>query len=102
MRVSPVSRGPVSPEAAMSVTLPGVASIPDCITEMDWAHGRRELGLALGAPANLGWQCSDRLCTIGLAHATAMIWEDAAGRERRFDYDDLRLLSNAMAADLRG
>ncbi|HEX6853460.1 MAG TPA: AMP-binding protein [Candidatus Polarisedimenticolaceae bacterium] len=86
----------------MRVTLPGVAALPDCVAELDWEHGRRELGLARGAPANLGWQCSDRLCTIGLAHAVAMIWEDAAGHERRYDYDDLRLLSNATAAALRG
>ena len=66
-----------------------------------WADAERELGLEPGGPVNIGRLCSDRICELGRASATALIWEDHQGRERRYSYDDLRLLSNALGGFLR-
>jgi len=79
----------------------------DCPTRVQhrsgsaWAAAERELGLVPGGPVNIGWHCTDRICRIGLGAATALIWEDAPGRERRFTFDDLRLLTDALGRYLR-
>jgi acetyl-CoA synthetase len=46
--------------------------------------------------------CSDRICRLGLASKLALIWEDFQGDEKRFTYDDIRVLSNTIAHFLRG
>ena len=63
----------------------------------DWAIGERELGHRPGHPLNIGWHCSDRICSTGRGSKTALIWEDTAGAERRYTFDDLRQLSNTFA-----
>ena len=67
----------------------------------EWLAAERELGLVPGGPLNIGWHCSDRLCELGLAAKPALLWEDFQGRERHYTYDDLRQLSNTIAAFLR-
>ncbi len=68
----------------------------------DWSIAERELGWKPGEPINIGWHCSDRICARGLADKPALIWEDFSGREKRFSYDDVRALSNTIAAFLQG
>jgi acetyl-CoA synthetase len=63
----------------------------------DWSISERELGYEKGDKINIGWMCSDRLCRRGLGKKTALIWEDHQGTEKRFTYDDLRVLSNTIA-----
>jgi len=77
----------VAPEAA-----PGIFA---------WADVERELGYRAGGPINIGWHCTDRICRTGRARKTALVWEDHRGRERRYTFDDLRVLSNAVASLLR-
>ncbi len=69
-------------------------------TQITWSHAERELGYEPGGPINIGWMCSDRLCNMGLANKTALIWEDYQGKQKRYTYNDLRIRSNAIAAFL--
>ena len=62
-----------------------------------WSVAEEELGYEPGAPINIGWMCSDRLCRLGLANKPALIWEGYQGTQKRYTYDDLRRLSNAIA-----
>jgi acetyl-CoA synthetase len=68
----------------------------------DWKVAERELGYQPGGPINIGWMCSDRLCQIGLGGKLALIWEDYQANEKRFTYDDVRVLSNTIAHFLSG
>jgi len=65
-----------------------------------WAQAERELGYVAGGPINIGWHCTDRICASGRGRKTALIWEDHRGLEKRYSFDDLRVLSNAVAAFL--
>ena len=66
----------------------------------DWAIAERELGHRRGEPLNIGWSCSDRICERGDGAKPALIWEDFHGSSRTFTFDDLRVLSNTIAASL--
>ena len=79
-----------------------VGSYEARLADFDWSIAERELGWTPGEPLNIGWHCSDRICRLGLADKPALIWEDFAGREKRFSYDDVRALSNTIAAFLQG
>ncbi len=67
----------------------------------DWSLAARELGYRDGDVINIGWHCSDRICLLGRARKPALIWEDFRGEQRAYTFDDLRLLTNAMAQWLR-
>ena len=71
-------------------------------TNFDWGIAERELEYEPGDPINIASMCSDRLCNLGLAKKLALIWEDYQGNERRFTYDDIRVLSNTIAHFLSG
>ena len=62
-----------------------------------WASAERELGYQAGDLLNIGWMCSDRICRLGSANKLALCWEDYQGNEKRFTFDDLRVLSNTVA-----
>lgn len=64
---------------------------------LDWGMAERDLGYRPGHPINIAWMCSDRLCHIGLAGKLALLWRDYQGNEKRFTYNDLRILSNTIA-----
>ncbi|HQP94157.1 MAG TPA: AMP-binding protein [Thermoanaerobaculia bacterium] len=66
-----------------------------------WAESARDLEWQPGRPLNIGWQCSDRLCRLGLGEKPALLWEDHQGNARRYTFDDLRVLTDTMAAFLR-
>jgi acetyl-CoA synthetase len=63
-------------------------------------EAERALGYHRGAPLNIGWQCTDRICAEGRAAAPALLWESAQGESRAYTFDDLRVLTNAFAAFL--
>jgi acetyl-CoA synthetase len=69
--------------------------------QFDWTIAERELGWRRGEPINIGWYCSDRICQLGLAAKPALVWEDAQENGRTYSYDDLRVLSNTIAAYLQ-
>jgi acetyl-CoA synthetase len=91
--------------AALLDTPPAPASRPPNIGTweaarkgFDWSIAERELGWGRGDPVNIGWNLSDRICRLGLARKPALVWEGAEGQERTYTYDDLRVLSNTVAA----
>ena len=63
----------------------------------DWSIAERELGYRPGDRINIGWMCSDRICRLGMAEKVALDWEDYQGNQQRFTFNDLRVLSNAVA-----
>lgn len=65
--------------------------------DFDWSLFEKELGFMRGGRINIGWMCSDRICQMGLANKLALLWEDFQGTEKRFTYDDIRVLSNTIA-----
>jgi acetyl-CoA synthetase len=72
-------------------------SYEELSANFDWSVAERELGYRQGGPINIGWMCSDRLCHLGLANKLALYWEDYQGNQKRFTFDDLRVLSNTIA-----
>jgi acetyl-CoA synthetase len=72
------------------------------IEAFDWSLAEKELEHNNGGTINIGWYCSDRICQMGKADKTAIIWEGFGGQERRFNYDDIRIASNTIGAFLRG
>jgi acetyl-CoA synthetase len=73
-------------------------SYEELLSGLSWSLAERELGYQAGGPLNIGWMCSDRICRLGQADKLALIWEDYLGNEKRFTFDDLRVLSNTVAA----
>ncbi len=59
------------------------------------------LGYKSGDPINIGWYCSDRICDMGLAQKPALIWENSKGAERTYTFDEIRILSDNIAAHLQ-
>jgi len=87
----------------MSSTVIGQKPVYEQLCEdFDWSTAEAELGFRQSGPCNIGWLCSNRLCHVGLGNKPALIWEDFEGHEKRFTYDDLRILSNTIAHFLRG
>jgi len=74
-----------------------IGSYEERLAGFDWSIAERELGYHQGDPLNIGWYCSDRICQMGMAPKTALIWEDFHGTVKRYTYDDLRVLSNTVA-----
>ena len=70
--------------------------------DIDWSTAEAELGFRRDGPCNIGWLCTNRLCHVGLGAKPALIWEDFEGRQKRYTFDDLRILSNTIAHFLRG
>ena len=77
-------------------------SYEELTANFEWNVAEQELGYEPGDPINIGWMCSDRICQLGLADKWALLWEDYQGNEKRFTYDDLRILSNTIAHFLSG
>ena len=79
-----------------------IGSYEERLAAFDWSIAERELGYTPGGPINIGWHCSDRNCRLGKGSKPALIWEDFQGREKRYSYDELRVLSNSIASWLLG
>ncbi|MBI5868127.1 MAG: acetate--CoA ligase [candidate division Zixibacteria bacterium] len=78
-----------------------IGSYTDRLKDFDWSLAEKELGYRAGEPINIGWYCSDRICQMGLADKKALIWEDFHGASKTYTFDDLRVLSNTIAASLQ-
>ncbi|MEW5701499.1 MAG: acetate--CoA ligase [Candidatus Zixiibacteriota bacterium] len=74
-----------------------IGSYEERLAGFDWSISERELGYRPGDPINIGWYCSDRICQLGMAEKTALIWEDHQGNVKRYTYNDIRQLGNTMA-----
>ncbi len=69
--------------------------------DFDWSRAAAELGIQPGAPLNIGWFCSDRICGMGKQDKDALRWEDFRGESRTYTFDDVRVLSNTFATFLQ-
>ena len=85
-------------EAPPAAGRPNIGSWEEAGEAFDWSLAERELGWGSGDPVNIGWNLSDRICRLGKGSREALVWEGADGAERRYTFDDLRVLSNTIAA----
>jgi acetyl-CoA synthetase len=74
-----------------------IGSYEGRLPNFDWSLSEQELGYKKGEPINIGWYCSDRICRLGRARRTALIWEDSHGTVKTFTFDDIRVYSNTFA-----
>lgn len=74
-----------------------IISYEERLKNFDWSISEKELGYKKGDKINIGWYCSDRICNLGLGEKLAMIWEDHVGNNKRYTYNDLRVISNMFA-----
>ncbi len=72
------------------------------LQNFDWSLAEKELDYRPGDPINIGWACSDRICNKGFGQKAALLWEDFHGHEKRYTFDDLRVLTNTVASYLVG
>jgi len=78
-----------------------IGSYDERVKNFDWKISENELDYQPGNVINIGWYCSDRICQLGKADKPALIWEGNAGIEKRYTYNDLRLLSDSIGQYLR-
>ena len=78
-----------------------IGSYDERIKNFDWSIAEKELDYKPGNIINIGWYCTDRICEMGKANKTALIWEGLGGVEKSYTYDDLRLASNTIGQFLR-
>ncbi len=79
-----------------------IGSYEGRLPNFDWSLSEQELGYKQGEPINIGWYCSDRICGLGRARRTALIWEDFHGTVKTYTFDDIRVYSNTFAHFLSG
>ena len=79
-----------------------IGSYEGRLQNFDWSLSEQELGYKKGEPINIGWYCSDRICRLGRARRTALIWEDFHGTVKTYTFDDIRVYSNTFAHFLSG
>ncbi|MDP4281780.1 MAG: acetate--CoA ligase [Bacteroidota bacterium] len=78
-----------------------IGSYEERIRDFSWSISEKELGYNPGGIINIGWLCSDRICELGKAQKTGLIWENASGVVKKFTYNDIRLASNTIGQFLR-
>jgi acetyl-CoA synthetase len=76
-------------------------SYDDEIKNFNWKTVEDELGYKPGELINIGEMCSDRICRIGKANKTALIWQDHNKNVKRFSFNDLRIITNSIAGYLQ-
>lgn len=76
-----------------------IGTYEEHIGTFDWKMVEKELDYEKGAPINIGWYCTDRICDQGKGDKLALIWEGHTG-EARYTFDELRIATNTMATFL--
>lgn len=71
------------------------------VKTFSWDISKNELEYKDGDVINIGWYCSDRICKKGKADKLALIWESSKGEEKRYTFNDLRLITNTIANYLK-
>lgn len=78
-----------------------IGSYDERIKDFDWSISEKELDYKDGDTINIGWYCSDRICEMGKADKTALIWEGMGGVEKKYTFNDIRIHSNTIGSFLR-
>ncbi len=74
----------------------------DRAKDFDWRISEKELGYNEGDTINIGYYCTDRICELGKADKTALIWQGHSGEVKRYSFNDARVLTNSIAHFLKG
>ena len=85
----------------MSNSIPNIKSYEEAYTKFSWDVPQKELDYSDGSIINIGEYCSDRICRMGNADKIALIWEGFTGEEKRFTFNDMRVLTNTIANFLK-
>lgn len=78
-----------------------IGSYEERLKNFDWSISEKELDYKDGNVINIGWYCSDRICNMGKADKTALLWEGLGGVEKSYTFNDIRLRSNTVATFLK-
>ena len=78
-----------------------IGSYEDRVKTFNWAISERELEYKDGNVINIGEYCTDRICRMGKKDKLALIWENHTGEERRYTFNDMRVLTNTIATYLQ-
>ncbi|MCX7833355.1 MAG: acetate--CoA ligase [Ignavibacteria bacterium] len=81
--------------------MPNMKPYEEELKTFSWEISKKELGYKDGDVINIGWYCSDRICQLGKGDKLALIWESFKGEEKRYTYNDLRVLTNTIANYLK-
>lgn len=76
-------------------------SYEETLKNFSWKSAEEELGYKPGDFINIGEYCSDRICKLGGAEKTALIWQDHHGNVKNYTFNDTRILSNSIAQYLK-
>lgn len=79
-----------------------IGSYEERIKNFSWEIAEKELDYKKGDVINIGWHCTDRICQMGKAGKTALIWEGHGGEEKRYTFDEIRKATNTIGHFLRG
>lgn len=85
----------------MSVKNHNMKPYEETVKNFSWEISREELGYKDGAIINIGEYCTDRICRMGKADKLALIWEGHTGEQKRYTFNDIRLLTNSIAVFLQ-
>jgi len=66
-----------------------------------WDISEKELEYKPGDVINIGVYCTDRICDMGKSEKLALIWEGHDGTQKRYTFNDMRVLTNTIAAFLK-
>ena len=80
---------------------PNMKSYEEEYKNFSWQISRNELGYKDGDIINIGEYCTDRICRMGKANKLALIWESYEGEVKRYTFDEMRMLTNTIAAFLQ-
>jgi len=78
-----------------------IGSYEERLKNFSWSLAEQELEYSDGKTINIGWYCSDRICKMGKADKTALIWEGSDGTEKTYTFNDVRLASNTIGRFLK-
>ena len=78
-----------------------IISYEQRLKDFDWSIAEKELEYEKDGIINIGWYCSDRICQMGKAEKTALIWEGFGGKEKQYTFNDVRLASNTIGSFLK-
>ena len=74
-----------------------ISSYEDTIKNFTWKSVEEELGYKPGDVINIGEYCTDRICRLGKADKTALIWQDHKGNVKTWTFDEMRVATNSIA-----
>jgi len=69
--------------------------------DFSWEISKKELGYKDGDIINIGEYCTDRICRMGKGEKPALLWEDHKGSIKEYTFNDMRVLTNAIAKFLQ-